>query len=230
MKKTIGIFFLSLLFQGVSWAQIKTPGIKSTTTQTVTPDKKPKLIEFKAKVLKFDPGIKAKRLVGNVVCTHEGAVMNSDSAYLYDNNTLEAFGHILITKGDSIFVSGDKLNYDGSTKMATLQGNVKCIEKDMTLTTQILTFDVKNSIANYFDGGTIVNKDNTLISKNGHYYSATKEVAFKYDVELTNPNYKMKGDTLLYNTSNKTAYFLGPSIILSKEDYIYCENGWYDTG
>ncbi|MBK7818747.1 MAG: hypothetical protein IPJ60_15275 [Sphingobacteriaceae bacterium] len=39
----------------------------------------------------------------------------------------------------------------------------------------------------------------------------------------------MNSDTLRYNTINKTAYFLGPSIILSKDDYIYCENGFYDT-
>ncbi len=29
--------------------------------------------------------------------------------------------------------------------------------------------------------------------------------------------------------NRKIVYFLGPSIIISKNDYIYCENGWYDT-
>lgn len=194
-----------------------------------TPDKTKQIEIRHAGVFRYDKGISAKRLIGNVICAHEGAVMNCDSAYLYDSNKLEAFGHISIIKGDSIFVYGDKLFYDGITKLATLENNVRCIEKDMTLTTNLLTFDVTNSIANYYSGGTIVNKENTLVSKNGHYYSATKEVAFKYDVELTNPDYKMKGDTLRYNTATKTAYFLGPSIILSKDDYIYCENGWYDT-
>jgi lipopolysaccharide export system protein LptA len=172
----------------------------------------------------------AKFLTGNVQLEHDGALLNCDTAYLWEmENRMQASGHILITKGDSITVTGDRLLYDGKTKMATLQNNVKCIEKDMTLTTNLLTFDVGNSIANYYDGGTIVNKENTLESKNGHYYSASKELAFHYDVVLTNPDYKMKSDTLRYNTINKTAYFLGPSIILSKDDYIYCENGWYDT-
>lgn len=198
------------------------------------PEKKPldksKQIEIRhAGVFRYDKGISAKRLIGNVICAHEGAVMNCDSAYLYDSNKLEAFGHISIIKGDSVFVYGDKLFYDGATKLATLENNVRCIEKDMTLTTNILTFDVTNSIANYYNGGTIVNKENILVSKNGHYYSSSKEIAFKYDVELKNPDYTMKGDTLRYNTNSKTAYFLGPSIILSKADYIYCENGWYDT-
>jgi lipopolysaccharide export system protein LptA len=145
------------------------------------------------------------------------------------DRTMTASGHIKITKGDSITVTGDKLYYDSKTKLARLDGNVKCVEKDMTLTTNHLNFDVGNSVANYYDGGTIVNKENTLTSKNGHYYSSSKELAFHYDVVLTNPDYKMQSDTLRYNTINKTAYFLGPSIIISKNDYIYCENGWYDT-
>lgn len=172
----------------------------------------------------------AKVLRGDVVCEHDGAILYCDTALISDmDRTMTASGHIRITKGDSITVTGDKLYYDSKTKMARLDGNVKCVEKDMTLTTNHLNFDVGNSIANYYDGGVIVNKENTLTSKNGHYYSSSKELAFHYDVVLTNPDYKMQSDTLRYNTISKTAYFLGPSIIVSKTDYIYCENGWYDT-
>lgn len=174
-------------------------------------------------------GVDAKRLIGNVECEHQGAIMRCDSAYLYNDKKLQAFGHISIIKGDSIFVYGDSLRYDAATKLANLKGNVKCIEKDMTLTTNILTYDMSNAVASYYNGGTIVNKENTLTSKNGHYYSASKELSFHYDVQLVNPDYKMNSDTLRYNTINKTSYFLGPSIITSKENYIYCENGWYDT-
>ncbi|MDI1353350.1 MAG: OstA-like protein [bacterium] len=172
----------------------------------------------------------ARVLQGNVICEHDGALLYCDTALIYEEeNKMVARGHILITKGDSIRVTGDRLNYDGKTKLATLQNNVKCIEKDMTLTTNLLTFDVGHSVANYYDGGTLVNKQNTLVSKNGHYYSATKEATFHYDVVLTNPDYKMNSDTLRYKILSKTSYFLGPSIITSKSDYIYCENGWYDT-
>ena len=172
----------------------------------------------------------AKILRGNVICEHDGAMLYCDTALIFDEEIrMEASGHILITKGDSIRVTGDKLQYDGKSKMATLLGNVKCVEKDMTLTTGILTFDVGRSIANYYNGGTLVNKQNTLVSKNGHYYSATKEAAFHYDVKLTNPQYTMDSDTLRYKVNTKTSYFLGPSVISSKSDYIFCENGWYDT-
>lgn len=233
MRNLVYIVIFSLI-GSFAYSQAKKKDIpKQVTIKTVsvTPAKdEGKKIEIKhAGVLRFDKGINAKRLIGDVVCEHEGAVMKCDSAYLYENNSMDAFGKISIVKGDSIFVYGDKLHYDGATKLATLQDNVKCVEKDMTLTTNLMTYDVKNGVANYYDGGTIVNKENTLVSKNGHYFSATKDVAFKYDVELKNKDYTMRGDTLRYNTVSKTSYFLGPTIIISKDDYIYCENGWYDT-
>lgn len=208
----------------------------SLFAQTKTTEaKKEKFIKINhAKRLVYDKtlGLDAQRLIGDVECEHEGAIMRCDSAYMYSGKNMEAFGHISIIKGDSIFVYGDKLIYDSKTKLANLEGNVRCIEKDMTLTTGILIYDVANSVASYYNGGTIVNKENTLVSRNGHYYSASKELTFHYDVELTNPDYKVKSDTLRYNTNNKTTYFIGPSILLDnkeKGNYIYCENGWYDS-
>jgi lipopolysaccharide export system protein LptA len=172
----------------------------------------------------------AQVLTGNVRCEHEGTLLNCDTALIYEqSNKMVASGHILITKGDSIRVTGDKLVYEGKDRMATLRHNVKCVEKDMVLSTELLTFDVRRSVANYYNGGTIVNKENNLVSKNGHYYSALKEATFNYDVVLTNPKYTIVCDTLKYRFSNKTAYFLGPSTITSSSDKIYCENGWYDT-
>ncbi len=219
--KLILYFMMAFLFSGFSQSKVNT-----------AENKNGKLITIRhAKKLVYDSslGIDARRLIGDVECEHEGAVMRCDSAYLYSDKKLEAFGHISIIKGDSIFVYGDSLRYDATTKLANLKGNVRCIEKDMTLTTNTLIYDIGNSVASYYNGGKIVNKENTLVSKNGHYYSANKELTFHYDVVLTNPDYKINGDTLRYNTINKTAYFLGPSIITSKQNYIYCENGWYDT-
>ncbi len=226
MNKFIYIFIFVLINQ-VFFSQTKKniPAVKTATQASA------KAINILHGNLSYDQSKStAKLLTNNAQFEHDGAILNCDTAWLYDKeNRMDASGHIVITKGDSITVTGGKLQYDGKTKMATLQNSVTCTEKDMVLTTNILTYDVGNGIANYYDGGTIVNKENTLTSIVGHYYSATKDVAFHYDVVLTNPDYKMRSDTLRYNTISKTAFFLGPSIITSKTDYIYCENGWYDT-
>src|SRR4051812_12756159 len=151
-------------------------------TQTAAQPKAGKSIVIKqAESLSYDQERgNAKVLRGNVICEHEGALLYCDTALIYEKeNRMVAKGHILITKGDSIRVTGENLIYEGKSKLATLQNNVKCIEKDMTLTTNILTFDVGRSVANYYNGGTLVNKQNTLVSKHGHYYSATKEATFQ---------------------------------------------------
>ena len=215
------VFLLVLVFLTL-YSQAQKGGVQKKST----------LIAIKsAESLSYDESKNnARVLKGNVVCEHEGALLYCDTAYIYEKeNRMVASGHILITKGDSLRVTGEKLIYEGKTKTASLLNNVRCIDKDMVLTTSSLIFDVGQSVVSYYTGGTIVNKKNTLTSKNGHYYSNTREAAFHYDVLLSNPDYKMNSDTLRYKLSSKTSYFLGPSIIYSKTDYIYCENGWYDT-
>lgn len=128
----------------------------SQTKTNVLPDKGGKLITIRhAKRLSYDQslGVDARRLIGDVECEHEGAIMRCDSAYLFSDKKLIAYGHISIIKGDSIFVYGDSLRYDANTKLANMKGNVRCIEKDMTLTTNTLIYDIGNSVASYYDGG-----------------------------------------------------------------------------
>jgi len=187
------------------------------------------MIEFSANRIKYIKAKGAQMLIGNVVFKHEGAIITCDSAYRFDNNTLEAYDHIMIRKGDSLTITGDNLKYDGNKKVAVLEGNVVCIEKDMTLTTPAMSYDVTNSVASYFGGGTINNKDNVLTSRNGYYYSASKTMAFKHNVKLNNPKFKVLGDTLQYNTASKIAYFTGPTNIVSDSTRLYCEYGWYNT-
>lgn len=200
------------------------------STQTIAQEKR--TIELlHANSLEFDKrlGVDAKRLIGNVSFKDGSTIMNCDSAYLYSNNSADAFGHIYITHGDGVNAFGELLKYDGNTKMAELQKNVRLTDKDMTLTTNVLFFDTKNNTATFHGGGTIISNENTLTSENGYYFTGTKELAFKKNVVLINPRYTMNCDTLHYNTVLKTTRFIGPTTIKSQQDFIYCENGFYNT-
>ncbi len=242
------LIFLSLnlffVFSITAQTNTKVPNPSSTVKGSILgpdPNKDPqKIVLERAGSLKRDANIAngAKRLSGAVQFSHDGVIMDCDSAYFFENNTLEAFEHITIHQGDSITITGKHLLYDGNTKIAVLEGDLSgkpnaqeviCIEKDMTLTPKTLNYDVSQSLASYLTGGKILNKQNTLTSLRGYYHSPTKEVSFKSDVKLKNEKYDMESDTLKYNTNTKIAYFFGPSIIKSKENYIYCENGYYDT-
>ncbi|MES2837620.1 MAG: OstA-like protein [Bacteroidota bacterium] len=219
------IFILCLCFVNKVQAQnIKTTSVTSSTQTTP--------IELvNADVLLYDEttGNTAQRLVGNVQFKHENALLFCDSAYLYDDNKVDAFGKVHIQQGDSTHIYGDSLAYDGNTKLAKLKHNVKLVDSDVTLTTDSMDYDRNTNIAYYKTKGTIINKENTLVSESGYYHSSEHTMYFKKNVVLTNPKYTMTCDTLKYDTSDKIAYFQSPTHIKSKENLIYCENGWYDT-
>ena len=195
-------------------------------------EKKAKRIELKnAEVLEYDEslGKKARRLLGNVIFEHEGALMYCDSAYLYENNSMDAFSNVFINKGDSIKMWCDELNYNGNTEFAKAKRNVRLQDREMTLTSQKLDYNMATEKAWYNTGGKIVDSENTLTSTIGYYYSAMEEMFFKDSVKLVNTQYTLHCDTLRYNTKTEVAFFLGPTKIISDENTILCKFGWYDT-
>ncbi|MDP3928886.1 MAG: OstA-like protein [Bacteroidota bacterium] len=170
------------------------------------------------------------KLIGNVQLKQQNTLMYCDSALIYESeNVVEAFSHVKINHNDSVTITGDYLLYDGNTKKALIKGNVVLVDKEMTLTTEQLDYDLANQFGYYDLGGKIVSKENVLTSRIGYYYARKNEFFFKQKVYLNNPNYVMVSDTLLYHTLKKTAYFFGSTQITSDKDKIICENGWYNT-
>src|SRR6056297_297197 len=197
---------------------------------------KTRKIQFEANVVEMNKKISAdaKRLIGDVVFTHKGAVMYCDSAYYYsDSNSLDAFSNVYINQGDTINLYSDYANYNGNTRMAEARENVKLIDRDKDgetiLYTDYLDYDMNSNTGFYTDSGKVVSGDNELYSIKGYYYADQEVYFFKYSVEIYTPDYTIYSDTLKYNTHTGVSYFYGPTDIISDDNYIYCENGWYDT-
>jgi lipopolysaccharide export system protein LptA len=176
-------------------------------------------------------GKDVRRLIGNVVFKQDNTFMYCDSAYLYaSSNSMDAFGKVRIQQGDTITLTGDVLKYNGNTRQARLLNNIVLRDSKMTLTSQNLTYNLDSGIADFTDGGKIIDAENTLVSKIGIYNSQLKKLYFKKDVVLQHPGYQMATDTLVYSTVSKITEFYGPCYIRSSDSsYIYCENGWYNT-
>ena len=175
-------------------------------------------------------GFDAEVLTGNVIFYHEGAYMYCDSAYLYQqNNSFEAFSNVSMEQGDTIFVYGDYLLYDGNTRLARLRDNIRMEDQTTTLFTDSLDYDRIANLGYYFEGGMLVDEENELTSYWGQYAPDTKEALFSDSVKLVNEDYTIFADTLKYNTETKIADILGPSRIVSDSGYIYTDRGWYNT-
>ena len=217
------------------WWLVVTSVALSLCCGAQTPARDTTRIELiRANDLRFDKrfGVDAQRLIGNVQLRHKGAIMYCDSAWLYQTqNRLEAFGRVRINQGDTINLYGDRIDYNGDTRMALVRDNIRLLDKDMTLTTDVLDYDMRSSTGVYYNGGRLASKanNNVLVSRRGYYYAESDLFYFRDSVVLTHPDYTMYTDTLRYNTVTEVAYFLGPTRIVSDENTIYCENGWYDT-
>jgi lipopolysaccharide export system protein LptA len=160
------------------------------------------------------------------------STMRSDSAYFHqDQNSFDAFGHVVIHQGDTLNIYADKLHYDGNTKIADLNDNVVMIDKSARLTTNHFTYNTATRIGTYVDGGKIVDKDNTLTSQNGYYFAGSHDAYFRYNVVCVTTDARIITDTMRYNSQSKINYFYGLTHIYGKKDKdtLDTEYGTYNT-
>lgn len=172
------------------------------------------------------------RLLGNVILTQNKTTIYCDSAYLFKKrNFVEAFGRVRITEGDSVTITGNKLEYDGNTKKAKLRNNVVFTKlATSTLYTEYLDFDRPRNVAYYYNGGRLVDSINVLTSNKGYYDLNSNMASFKKNVHVKNPDYTMTSDSLQYNSRTKILYFRTPTNVVDKDSSTFVYNdGEYDT-
>lgn len=175
-------------------------------------------------------GFEPQVLIDSVILFHDGAYMYCDSAYLDEKtNSFEAFSNIRINQGDTLFMYGDYLHYNGNTKLLKVRENVRLENKDVTLFTDSLDYDRVLNLGYYFDGGMLVDSLNELTSFLGQYEPSIKIATFSDSVKLVNDRFTLYSDTLKYDTFTKIATILGPSTIVSDSGVIHTTRGWYDT-
>lgn len=180
---------------------------------------------------KLDSANEFISLAGRVQVKQENTLFFADSAVLNRQlNTLEAFGNVHINDADSIHTYAQYMRYQGKEKKALLKTKVKLTDGKGVLTTDELEYDVTVKIGTYLKGGKVVNKKSTLTSVEGYYYGDTRDVIFKRKVVMTDPENKITGDTLQYNTGTEIATFTSPTVIVNTKEKrtIKTREGYYD--
>lgn len=155
--KSIGILLSGMLFVLM---------LSARPQQPPPVDPAVKIVELKqANLLYKRADFEAQILKDSVVFYHEGAYMYCDSAYLFERtNSFEAFSNVRMEQGDTIFVYGDYLHYDGNTRLARLRNNIRMEDRQVTLFTDSLNYDRAANLGYYFDGGMLVDEKNELTS------------------------------------------------------------------
>lgn len=191
-----------------------------------------KLIEYTSGMGSRDPmSPSIWILYQHVEATHEGMTLTADSAhYNTEANSFTAFRHINIQLSDSTFIYGDRLYYDGNTRVLDIWADtVVFIDGGTTLHANHLTYERNRSTAYYTLWGHATSEDRTLDSRQGQYNSTRKEFYIYNDVHLRDSTMLLVTDTLIYNTDTKVAHFVSPTRIYSDSSTIYSESGNYNT-
>jgi lipopolysaccharide export system protein LptA len=215
MPRLLIIILLSLVFAGGAEAQKRVKLKQADFSRGGTKDGK-----------RFD------WVIGNVIFTQNQTTIYCDSAQIFKKeNSVEAYGNVKITDGDSVTVTSKHLKYDGDKRVAYLRNDVVFVKlATATLYTDYLDYYRNQTEARYFNGGKLVDSTNTLTSKKGYYNTRTNMASFKTKVVGVNPDYTLKSDTLQYNSKTKIVYFRDRTTVTDRDNQtaVY-DDGFYDT-
>ncbi len=174
----------------------------------------------------------AQRLTGNVRFRHGQALMWCDSAYLFNDQRVDAFGHVRIDQGDTLRMRGDRLHYNGERRVARMEGDVSLEDGSMRLIAPSLEHDLRARVATYSEGATITGRDgDVLTSQRGTYLTDQRLFRFSRNVRVEHPERLITGDTMHYGMATGIAEFFGPTriLIISDSTVIRTRRGTYDT-
>ena len=179
---------------------------------------------------KLPDGTELQILVGTVHLRQGKTYFNCDSLVLNSvTKVFEAFGHVHINDNDTTQIHSEYLRYLTDKKYAYLQRNVHLTDSHSDVTTNELEYDVSTKTATYKNGGRVVTKKSVLTSREGIYNSFTRDMFFRYNVELKDPGYYLHTDSMIYNSETGLARFITDTYIRdSSKRTIRTKEGSYD--
>jgi len=224
MKSTFSFIFLLFtcyaLGLGQEQAQLEIDTISADSIVFIT-------TEAEDVFVAWDGEHERDTLIGNVEMTQDSLFMICDLAYVTDKIYAWAYDNVVIIHEDSLTIFADSLYYDGVDKVAELYGQVTLKEGEKLLHTNELTYDIDLKTAYYDTGGTIIEGNNTIKSKEGIYYSRLKKAKLIGNVSFEDSTKTMLTDSIIYLSDREQLNFISATTIIEDSTEIYAEGGIY---
>lgn len=174
--------------------------------------------------------LEVRRLIGNVVISHDGTIVHCDSLYDYaGQNRFDAFGNVKVFQKNGTLY-GDTLRFNGETKQGKVRGKiVRLVDDDVTLITRFLDFETMENTANFFGGGIITSSDSARFSSlRGKFFSKEKVARFAGNVAYRDTSILLNTDSLEYYSEQELIKFYGPTRIYNDSSFLFCQHGQYN--
>lgn len=172
-----------------------------------------------------------RRVTGPAQFLHNGALIICDTA-IWDvtKNIIDAIGNVKIIQ-DQTTLAGDRIHYIADSSLAKVRGHlVELTDKDSNvLRTHYLDYNTRDSIAFFYNGGSMRdNKQNTIESFRGYFYAKEDVFKFLQRVEMSSDSLILASDSIKYNTATNIIEFLGPTNIWHVDGFLSSNSGWYN--
>jgi len=154
MRHSLSFLILTILFS-----------ISANAQQTQGEDRLVRLLSAKTAEIYQNEFRNIRKVTGPAQFLHNNTLIICDTA-IWDltYNIVDAIGNVKIVQ-DRTILSGDRVNYLADSSIARVRGNlVELIDKDSNrLRTLHLDYNTKDSIAYFFNGGSMMDKKGKVI-------------------------------------------------------------------
>lgn len=178
-------------------------------------------------------GIDYRKVTGPARFLHNDTYLICDTAlWNMRNNEIYAISNVKILQ-DQTVLTGDRLTYYIDRDLAEFRGSLVQLEdKDHNvLRTEYLDYNTKDSVAVFFNGGSMKDKDGQVIeSRTGTYDSKIKTFTFTENVNMFTDSVFVKSTSIVYDSRRNVATFGYSTNAWSEDNMLSSDAGWYDRG
>lgn len=190
-----------------------------------------RLIDAKSAKIELINGISYRKVIGPAQFLHNNALILCDSA-IWDvqANIIDAIGNVKIIQNSTTLTS-DNIKYIADRSVAEVRGQlVEMVDKEKNrLRTHYLDYYTKDSMAMFYNGGCMKNKDgSTIESLNGFYYGKQEKFLFQSKVQMNSDSIQLSADSLAYFANEGKAKFLSNTYAWQNDGFLFAKGGWYD--
>ncbi len=154
-----------------------------------------------------------RRLYGNVVMRQDTVRLRADRATQYEQRG-EIFleGAVRVISGDDT-LTARRVTYDSDEKVAEAMGDVRISDGESVLLAPSATYFSRQKLATFVEGGRLLHEDAELTAPRGHYSTRDKLAEFEGPVELRDTTAVLTSQFGTYSASSEIAVFSGEVLL-----------------
>lgn len=178
-------------------------------------------------------GVDYRKVTGPARFLHNDTYLICDTAlWNMSSNEIYAISNVKILQ-DQTVLTGDRLTYYIDRDLAEFRGTLVQLEdKDRNvLRTEHLDYNTKDSVAVFFNGGSMKDAEGQIIeSRTGTYDSKIRTFTFNDRVNMFTDSVFVKSTTIVYDARNNVATFGFDTDTWQDDNMLSANGGWYDRG